>query len=309
MQREITLLIPTYKRAELLDKCLKSVSEQTFDGKIHCVISNNNSFDNTVDVVKDWKKKNKNFTLTFINNNESLEPIDNWMKTLQYIDTDYSKWLQDDDWMEKDALETMFVDLQKYEPNTLIYNCNIFLRDNFDKPIRDYYKNETKKLTTEDVINHVLQLAPVFPVSPTASIMKSKYIEEAIIFGQSNNICTKKLMGNDLVMNFFGVFNDLDTYYINKTLFNFYGGDDSISLVNNPKILSHCYLRSLALMIEYNSTKLTKNQNEIISHRVFATKFRGRLNKDFKSIEDVKGFDSKISLSESYKYLKKYLNL
>ena len=92
------------------------------------------------------------------------------MKTLQYIDTDYSKWLQDDDWMEKDALETMFVDLQKYEPNTLIYNCNIFLRDNFDKPIRDYYKNETKKLTTEDVINHVLQLAPVFPVSPTASI-------------------------------------------------------------------------------------------------------------------------------------------
>jgi len=139
--------------------------------------------------------------------------------------------------------------------------------------------------------------------------MKSKYIEEAIVFGQSNNICTKKLMGNDLIMNFFGVFNDLDTYYINKTLFNFYGGDDSISLVNNPKILSHCYLRSLALMIEYNSTKLTKNQNEIISHRVFATKFRGRLNKDFKSIEDVKGFDSKISLSESYKYLKKYLNL
>ena len=30
-----------------------------------------------------------------------------------------------------------------------------------------------------------------FPVSPTASVMKSKYIEEAIIFGQANNICTK----------------------------------------------------------------------------------------------------------------------
>ena len=61
--------------------------------------------------------------------------------------------------------------------------------------------NDTKKLTTDDVINHVLQLAPVFPVSPTASVMKSKYIEEAIIFGQANNICTKKLMGNDLIMN------------------------------------------------------------------------------------------------------------
>ena len=116
-------------------------------------------------------------------------------------------------------------------------------------------------------------------------------------------------MGNDLIMNFFGVFNDLDTYYINKTLFNFYGGDDSISLVNNPKILSHCYLRSLALMIEHNSTELTKHQKEIISHRVFATKIRGRFNKEFSSIQEVSGFDSKMSLTESYKYLKKLLKL
>ncbi len=309
MQQEITLLIPTYNRAELLDKCLQSVSEQTFDGKIHCVISNNNSLDNTIEVVTNWKNKNKNFTLTFLNNNENLEPIDNWIKTLQYIDTDYSKWLQDDDWMEKDALKIMFEDIQKYEPNTLIYNCNIYLKKNYQNPINNYYRNDTKKLTTDDVINHVLQLAPVFPVSPTASVMKSKYIEEAIIFGQANNICTKKLMGNDLIMNFFGVFNDLDTYYINKTLFNFYGGDDSISLVNNPKILSHCYLRSLALMIEHNSTELTKHQKEIISHRVFATKIRGRFNKEYSSIQEVSGFDSKISLTESYKYLKKLLKL
>ena len=84
MQREITLLIPTYNRAELLDKCLKSVSEQTFDGKIHCVVSNNNSSDNTLDVVKIGKRKIK-ILLTFLNNNEKLEPIENWMKTLQNI--------------------------------------------------------------------------------------------------------------------------------------------------------------------------------------------------------------------------------
>ena len=309
MQQEITLLIPTYNRAALLNKCLQSVSEQTFDGKIHCVISNNNSLDNTIEVVTNWKNKNKNFVLTFLNNNENLEPIDNWIKTLKYIDTDYSKWLQDDDWMEKDALKSMFEDIQKYEPNTLIYNCNIYLKDNYQNPINNYYRNDTKKLTTDDVINHVLQLAPVFPVSPTASVMKSKYIEEAIFFGRDNNICTKKLMGNDLIMNFFGVFNDLDTYYINKTLFNFYGGDDSISLVNNPKILSHCYLRSLALMIEHNSTKLTKQQKEIISPRVFATKIRGKFNKEFSSIQEVRGFDSKISITESYKYLQKLLKL
>ena len=305
MQKDTTLLIPTFNRSDLLNKCLESVEMQTFNGNIHCIISNNNSPDNTDDVVYKWQRDSSKFNITYIKNEESLEPIENWIKTLSYIDTEYSKWLQDDDWLEPNAIETMMRDLNDYNPNGLIYNCNIYTKKG---KIANYYKPPSKKLVREDVINHVLQLAPVFPVSPTASIFKSDYIQQAIEFGKENDICTKKLMGNDLVMNFFGIFNDLDTHYISNTLVNFYGGDDSISLVNNPKILSHCYLRSLGLMIDYDSTTISTKQKEIISHRYFATKVRGKITKEFNEISHVKGFNPKISFAETLKYIKKKIS-
>ena len=49
--------------------------------------------------------------------------------------------------------------------------------------------------------------------------------------------------------------------------------------------------------------------NEIISHRVFATKLRGIFDKEYKNIEEVSNFTPKISINESYKYLKKFFNL
>ena len=157
MQQEVTLLIPTYNRAELLDKCLQSVSEQTFDGKIHCIISNNNSSDNTKDVVANWKNKNKNFTLTFLNNEESLEPIDNWMQTLKYIDTDYSKWLQDDDWMEREAFDMYGVSFKDHPDLRRILTDYGFegypLRKDF--PLTGHtevrYSEDEKKVVSEPV--------------------------------------------------------------------------------------------------------------------------------------------------------------
>ena len=44
MINEITILIPTYNRAELLNKNLESIQNQDFKGRINCVISDNKQF-------------------------------------------------------------------------------------------------------------------------------------------------------------------------------------------------------------------------------------------------------------------------
>ena len=41
MLKEITILIPTYNRSELLNKNLESISSQDYKGKINCIISDN----------------------------------------------------------------------------------------------------------------------------------------------------------------------------------------------------------------------------------------------------------------------------
>ena len=62
-------------------------------------------------------------------------------------------------------------------------------------------------------------------------------------------------------------------------------------------------------MIKHDSTTLSDHQKEIISHRVFATNLRGIFDKEYKNIEEVSNFTPKISINESYKYLKKFFNL
>ena len=302
--KNLTLLIPTYNRAKLLDKCLESVKYQDYKGKIHCVISNNNSNDNTSEVVKKWQT-NKDFKITYINNKESLPPLENWKKTLSYVDTEYAKFLQDDDWLEKSALTQMKKDLSLLGAEVLVYNCNIISKDNNFKAVNSYYRGQSKELSQNDVINAVLQLDVAYPVSPTASIMKSDYLFDAITYGEKNQYCTKNLMGNDLIFNFMGVFTKKKTFYINKNIVNFYGGDDSISLSFNPHELSFCYLRSLLLLLELDETVITKKQKEVIEHRIFANKIRSVFDNRLRNIKNVDNYKSRPSLSLTTKYFAK----
>ena len=106
--KEITILIPTYNRSELLNKNLESINQQNFGGSIKCVISDNNSPDDTPDLVNMWKtSKNKNFDIEYIRNMYDIPPIDNFIQTTKNIDTEYAKFLQDDDWLEPRALSQM----------------------------------------------------------------------------------------------------------------------------------------------------------------------------------------------------------
>ena len=57
---KISAVICTYNRAELLDKCIKSLTEQSLDkSKYEIIIVNNNSTDNTQEVINKWAVSNK----------------------------------------------------------------------------------------------------------------------------------------------------------------------------------------------------------------------------------------------------------
>ena len=77
MSKDITVLIPTYQRAKYLDFLLESISKQTVKGVIDCLISDANSKDNTLEIIKKWDK-NKKLNIEVIENNNDLSPIENW---------------------------------------------------------------------------------------------------------------------------------------------------------------------------------------------------------------------------------------
>ena len=63
----ISIITPTYNRADELDSLLKSISDQTFPlDNIECIISDDGSEDNTEIVVKNWQEKSI-FDIIYIN--------------------------------------------------------------------------------------------------------------------------------------------------------------------------------------------------------------------------------------------------
>ena len=127
MKKEITVLVPTYNRSKLLKRTLDSLSVQDPTIHINCVISDNCSTDDTKNLAGSFHQHSKNLKITYIRQDNQLSPLDNWKFLLSYMDTEYSKFLFDDDWLHEDALKIMFNDIEMLEADSLIYNTSIFI--------------------------------------------------------------------------------------------------------------------------------------------------------------------------------------
>lgn len=101
-----TIAIPTYNRAKFLKKAITSSLNQTFD-KYEILIIDNNSTDNTAQVVNDFKDKR----ICYMKNNKNIGMIGNWNRCLKFAKGKYIVILGDDDTLE---------------PNFLLDSVNIF---------------------------------------------------------------------------------------------------------------------------------------------------------------------------------------
>lgn len=69
---KITIIIPTYNRAHLIKRTLDSVYAQTHD-EIELIIVDNNSTDNTLEIIENFRNNNKRNNLSIKTYNESVQ--------------------------------------------------------------------------------------------------------------------------------------------------------------------------------------------------------------------------------------------
>ena len=303
MINEVTILIPTFNRSKLLNRALESISRQSKNINIHCVVSDNSSTDNTQKVIKGWQDFNSNLKITSISHKKSITPFENWKSLISNIDTEYSKFLFDDDWLEANALSTMLQDLINLDAKSITYNTNIYAKSFNYEPINSYYVKDTCELNTNIVIDSILKLASPLPVTPSASILATNLLVKAMKFSEVNKNCTKYPIGNDLIMNYYPTFLGEKSYFQNKSIVNLWGGEDSITIrTTNGKLLSFCYLESLIHLIDNFCIELTKDQLRLINHKIFLNNFRSKYQKNLKAFNNSKIFKSSLSFSELFKH-------
>lgn len=121
----VAIGVPVYNGGKFLDECLRSILKQTYKNW-ECIIVNNCSTDDTLDISKGFVNEDKRFRL--IDNEEFLNVMQNWNQASIHVspEAEYFKIVPADDWVTPDYLEEM---LKVMEDHSNVGICSSYRID------------------------------------------------------------------------------------------------------------------------------------------------------------------------------------
>lgn len=117
----LTIAIPTFQRAKYLDICLASLEKnmpQTIQDDIEVLVIDNNSQDNTAEIIK---KHQISMNIRYIRNKENIGPDENFKKCITEATSQYVWIFGDDDVFFPSTLENIIDILKSKETIGLIH--------------------------------------------------------------------------------------------------------------------------------------------------------------------------------------------
>ena len=123
MQKLLTIAIPTYNRAELLDKQLAWLAQaiKAFEDECEILVSDNCSTDNTQEVIQKWQTTLSNIAFKSNKNSKNLGVVKNIMYCLNSTTTKYVWTIGDDDPIQDKAIDYVISKLRQHENLSLLF--------------------------------------------------------------------------------------------------------------------------------------------------------------------------------------------
>jgi glycosyltransferase involved in cell wall biosynthesis len=123
VKKLLTIAIPTYNRAALLDKQLAWIANaiQGFESDCEIFVSDNCSTDNTQEIIKKWQDKLSYVTFNSHKNSKNLGVMPNIMNCYSSAKTEYVWAIGDDDPIGKEAVPYILEKIKKYQDLSLIF--------------------------------------------------------------------------------------------------------------------------------------------------------------------------------------------
>lgn len=158
---KVSVIVPVYNVEDYLEKCLFSLVNQTLRD-IEIIVVNDGSTDNSQDIVDKYKKDNSNIK-SYIQKNKGQAAARNF--GLRYCTGDYVTYVDGDDYIELNMLESLY---------------NEVIKDDYDIIISDIIKEEDGKAyvfknywKVKDEVNKNFMTSHMGPV---ARLYKRKFL-------------------------------------------------------------------------------------------------------------------------------------
>ena len=122
MTEKITVIVPVYNVEHYLDKCLDSVIKQTYKN-IEIIVVNDGSTDNSGEICQEYAQKD-NRIVYIEKENGGLSDARN--AGLDQMTESYVTFVDSDDWIEQDYVETLYQKITEYQADIAIGNYYSF---------------------------------------------------------------------------------------------------------------------------------------------------------------------------------------
>ena len=162
----ISIMIPTYRRANLLREALDSALRQTYTGPYQIVVVDN---EHLVDFETDRLMKeycSNNTNICYYRNTENLGMYGNWNKCIELCNTEWYCMLHDDDKLKPEYLEkiTEYIKDKTDASVISVYRENLDLREN--KNSNKQFGKLGKNPITSVIIQHLISTRKVQQLTP-----------------------------------------------------------------------------------------------------------------------------------------------
>lgn len=244
---KLAISIPIYKRPELLEKSLKSISDAYYNGKykfqFEIIIIDDSCTSINEDVIQRFVEFHKDFNISYVKNEFNIGIDRNIEKSLFLPETDYIWLLGEDDLIDKNA----FLILDE------ILNINYdFIAVNYATVDNNYKILRNSNFPKDDTLNTTLSY----------DLFLTKYFTLVGFIGAC--IYKKSILYNEHYKSYLGsYFSHLSPFLINKENWNI-GKVDNILVYNRAENFSSFSWRDQAFDVMFGMVNLTLNRNTSI---------------------------------------------
>lgn len=244
---KFSIVVPCYNHFEKMEKCLKSLENQTFKD-FEIIFVDDKSQDDLLERLTDYKKNSK-LNMTILENKKNLGPGPSRNRGIESAVGKYITFLDADDYIAENTLEVINEVIGNENPECIIFD---YFFETINKKLihqKSYLKNESGIISKENAMIH-----------STGSTWCKVYLTDII---KNNEVKFPELMrSEDMVFNKFAISNCERIYYLDKPLYYYVINDKSI--MNTSETLSIENSSKAVEMIEKELGEKFQSQVEAI---------------------------------------------
>lgn len=145
---KISVLVPIYNAEKYIKRCIESIINQTYRN-IEVILIEDGSTDNSYNIIKEYQQKDERIKIFQIENNGVADARN---KAVDNSTGDYITFVDSDDYIEKDYIETLYTNLKKYDSDIAVCNCFNIIEETGKKDYKTFGIGTVEEYTDEEAV-------------------------------------------------------------------------------------------------------------------------------------------------------------